>query len=64
MKRLINISVAVDTENTNKFTDDLLKQIGITIGTFIDDYHGTIEVRWKSDENGHNLSIDESYGNN
>jgi len=60
MRRLIQISVSIDTENTNKFTEDLQKQIGITIGTFIDDYHGNLEVVWKSDENGHNLSITEN----
>ena len=59
MQKLIIISLDVDTENSEKFASDLSKKVGIAIGTFIDDYEGSLEVTWKNVEDGHSIKIRE-----
>jgi hypothetical protein len=59
MQRLIVLTLDVETKDSTQFYIDLHKQIGIAIGTFIDDYDGNLEVSWLNTDDGYQLKIEE-----
>lgn len=59
MQKLIIITLDVDTKDSTKFVSDLQKQVGIAIGTFIDDYQGNLEVTWLDTEDGQQIKVQE-----